>query len=130
MARVTVEDCVKRVPNRFELCLIASNRAEDILTGAPTEIENKKEKVAVIALREIGDDMVDVDKIKENILSTLKGTSSFDYEEMILEDVREVGEASEESDHEGEEPEDEEYEDEDEEDEDEYEDEEELEEEE
>lgn len=70
MARITVEDCVTVVPNRFELCLIASNRAKSILSGAATELD-RKEKPAVIALREIGDHMLNVDSIKQNIVSAI-----------------------------------------------------------
>ena len=68
MARITVEDCVTVVPNRFELCLVASNRAKSILSGASTSLD-RKEKPAVIALREIGDNMVNVEAIKQNIMS-------------------------------------------------------------
>ncbi len=71
MARITVEDCVTVVPNRFELCLVASNRAKSILSGAATHLD-KKEKPAVIALREIGDNLVDVEVIKQNIISSIK----------------------------------------------------------
>lgn len=75
MARITVEDCVKIVPNRFELCLIASNRAKAILSGAPTAID-KKEKPSVISLREIADGYVDIENIKTNILQNLKNRGS------------------------------------------------------
>ena len=70
LARITVEDCVTVVPNPFELCLVASNRAKSILSGAATELD-RKEKPAVIALREIGDHMLNVDAIKQNILSSI-----------------------------------------------------------
>ena len=95
MARVTVEDCVKVVSNRFELCLVASSRAKNILSGSATELD-KKEKPAVIALREIGDNLINVETIKQNILASIKnhgnsenanfvglGTTS----EMIAEEV-------------------------------------------
>jgi DNA-directed RNA polymerase subunit omega len=72
MARVTVEDCVLVVPNRFELCLIASNRAKSILSGAYTELARSGEKPSVIALREIGAGDVDVDLIRDNIISGIK----------------------------------------------------------
>ncbi len=77
MARITVEDCVTVVPNRFELCLVASNRAKSILSGSATEFD-KKEKPAVIALREIGDNAVDVDAIKQAILSSIKNRGAVD----------------------------------------------------
>lgn len=76
MARITVEDCVTVVPNRFELCLVASNRAKSILSGANTSLD-RKEKPAVISLREIADCLVDVEGIKGNIVRSIKnrGTS-------------------------------------------------------
>ncbi len=77
MARVTVEDCVTVVPNRFELCLIASNRAKSILSGASTTLD-RNEKPAVIALREIADGLVDVDHVKENIIRAIKNRGVID----------------------------------------------------
>lgn len=71
MARITVEDCVTIVPNRFELCLVASNRAKGILSGSGTSLD-RKEKPAVIALREIAEGLVDVDGIKKNIVHSIK----------------------------------------------------------
>lgn len=99
MARVTVEDCVINVPNRFELCLIASNRAKSILSGAHSELEDLDEKPSVIALREIGDSLVDIEKIRENIVSAIKNRgiveeNNDDQEqkasktEMIIEEVQ------------------------------------------
>ena len=71
MARVTVEDCVTVVTNRFELCLIASNRAKSILSGANTGFD-RKEKPAVIALREVAENLIDVDNIRKNIVASIK----------------------------------------------------------
>lgn len=91
MARITVEDCVRIVPNRFELCLIASNRAKAILSGAPTTLD-RKEKPAVISLREIADGLVGVDIVKENILSSLKNRGLFNDsigDDQIVESVNE-----------------------------------------
>ena len=91
MARITVEDCVRVVPNRFELCLIASNRAKAILSGAPTSLD-RKEKPSVISLREIADGLADVENIRGNILSALKnrglGEDAF-KEEQVAESVNE-----------------------------------------
>lgn len=71
MARITVEDCVTIVPNRFELCLVASNRAKSILSGAATTLD-RKEKPAVISLREIAEGLVDVELVKKNIIRSIK----------------------------------------------------------
>jgi DNA-directed RNA polymerase subunit omega len=71
MARITVEDCVTVVPNRFELCLVASNRAKSILSGSATTLD-RKEKPAVISLREIAEGLVDVESVKRNIVRSIK----------------------------------------------------------
>ncbi|MBM5782555.1 MAG: DNA-directed RNA polymerase subunit omega [Pelagibacterales bacterium] len=71
MARVTVEDCVTVVNNRFELCLVAGNRAKSILSGASTQLD-RKEKPAVISLREIADGLVDIEGVKKNIVRSIK----------------------------------------------------------
>lgn len=71
MARITVEDCVTVVPNRFELCLVASNRAKSILSGSATQLD-RKEKPAVISLREVADGLIDVEGIKKNIVRSIK----------------------------------------------------------
>ncbi len=78
MARVTVEDCVLVVPNRFELCLIASSRAKNILSGSHTDLEQRNEKPAVIALREIGENLVDVDVIRGNIVSSIRNRGNIE----------------------------------------------------
>ena len=71
MARITVEDCVKQIQNRFELCLIASSRAKNILSGAHTS-HDRKEKPAVISLREIADGDLDIELQKQNIVRAIK----------------------------------------------------------
>ena len=94
MARITVEDCVTVVPNRFELCLVASNRAKSILSGAGTSLD-RKEKPAVIALREIAEGLIDVDNVKQNIVRSIKNRG-------VVEVVSSNDEISESVDEEGE----------------------------
>ncbi len=66
MARVTVEDCRKNLPNRFELVILATQRAKDIALGLPTLIQQKgKDKDTVLALREIAAGVIDCDKLRE-----------------------------------------------------------------
>ena len=79
MARVTVEDCVKLIPNRFELSLVAGRRAKDLLLGAPALIDKKNEKYTVTALREIGGELVDLDKVKKELDNEIKGKKITDY---------------------------------------------------
>ena len=78
MARITVEDCVKVVPNRFKLCIIASNRARSIMSGAETESIGK-EKPSVTSLREIAEGRIDVEVIEENIIKDIKERNGFQY---------------------------------------------------
>ncbi len=89
MARITVEDCVKVVPNRFELCLIASNRAKAILSGASTTL-NRKEKPSVIALREIANEVVDVNIIRDNIVNTIKNRNFVETNQSTDENVVDI----------------------------------------
>lgn len=63
MARVTVEDCVEKVPNRFELVLLAAQRARDIRSGAELTVERDNDKNAVVALREIAEETVDLETL-------------------------------------------------------------------
>ena len=68
MARVTVEDCVVRVPNRFELVLVAAQRAREITAGAQLTLDRDDDKNPVVALREIADDTVPVDKLQDSLI--------------------------------------------------------------
>ena len=68
MARVTVEDCVVKVPNRFELVLLAAQRAREITSGAPLTLERDDDKNPVIALREIADDTVPLDHLHDSLV--------------------------------------------------------------
>jgi len=72
MARVTVEDCVKIVPSRFDLVLIAAQRARELASGASLTVERDNDKDPVIALREIAEKTVDVDDLKETKVRTLQ----------------------------------------------------------
>lgn len=89
MARVTVEDCVTVVPNRFELCLIVINRGKSILSGAATNLD-KREKPAVIALREIPEGLTDVDNIRKNIIKTIKNRNIGNYNDSINSNASEI----------------------------------------
>src|ERR1700759_2117631 len=68
MARVTVEDCVLRVPNRFELVLLAAQRAREITSGAPLSLDRDDDKNPVVALREIADETVSLDHLKDAVV--------------------------------------------------------------
>ena len=72
MARVTVEDCVEKVPNRFSLVLLAAHRARLISSGSPLEIDRDNDKNPVVALREIADEAVKPDNLTEGLIGTLQ----------------------------------------------------------
>ena len=77
MARVTVEDCILNVPNRFELVVLAAQRAKQIASGTPLTLDRDNDKDAVVSLREIAEKTIDLDKIKEDF------TQSFCKRQMI-----------------------------------------------
>ena len=68
MARVTVEDCVIKVPNRFELVLLAAQRAREITSGAPLTLDRDDDKNPVVALREIADETIGLLQLKDALV--------------------------------------------------------------
>jgi DNA-directed RNA polymerase subunit omega len=72
MARVTVEDCVLKIPNRFELVLLASQRARDISAGGKLTVERDNDKNPVVALREIADETVPFDGLRNELVQGLQ----------------------------------------------------------
>ncbi|HLI11804.1 MAG TPA: DNA-directed RNA polymerase subunit omega [Alphaproteobacteria bacterium] len=72
MARVTVEDCVLKVPNRFELVMLAANRARDIAAGASLTLERDNDKNPVVALREIAEETVPIESLREGIIKGMQ----------------------------------------------------------
>ena len=72
MARVTVEDCVEKIPNRYELLLIASQRAKDISAGAPIRVERDNDKNSVVALREIAEEKANIEDLQKSLVIGLQ----------------------------------------------------------
>jgi len=72
MARVTVEDCVLKVPNRFDLVLVASQRSRDISAGAPLSVERDNDKNPVIALREIAEETISIDELSDALIQSMQ----------------------------------------------------------
>ena len=72
MARVTVEDCIEKVQNRFDLVLIAASRARQILAGAEITVPEDRDKNSVIALREIAEETVTADVLRDNVIQTMQ----------------------------------------------------------
>ncbi|BBK32589.1 DNA-directed RNA polymerase subunit omega [Stella humosa] len=72
MARVTVEDCVMRIPNRFDLVMMAGQRAREVAAGAPLSIDRDNDKNPVVALREIADATVSLPGLQESLIRGLQ----------------------------------------------------------
>lgn len=72
MARLTVEDCILKVPNRFELVLVAGQRAREISSGATLTVDRDNDKNPVIALREIADASVNIDNLRQSLIQSLQ----------------------------------------------------------
>jgi len=70
MARVTVEDCVDKVPNRFELVMLAAHRAREISSGASLTVERDNDKNPVVALREIADETQSAEELRERLIES------------------------------------------------------------
>lgn|SRR5688572_3901684 len=86
MARVTVEDCVLQVPNRFELVMVAAQRARDISSGASLTIDRDNDKNPVVALREIAEEKVNLDALNNALIQGLRKQHEQDEpEEDIVE---------------------------------------------
>ena len=72
MARVTVEDCIEKVPNRFELVMLASQRARNMSAGAELTVDRDNDKNPVVALREIADETIDLTEIENALVQGLQ----------------------------------------------------------
>ena len=79
MARVTVEDCLEKIDNRFKLIMVASKRARQIAMGAEPLVEWENDKATVVALREIAESLISEESLKETAISS--------SEEMLSEEV-------------------------------------------
>ncbi|PZQ57618.1 MAG: DNA-directed RNA polymerase subunit omega [Novosphingobium pentaromativorans] len=82
MARVTVEDCVDKIPNRFDLVLLAAQRAREISGGAELTLERDRDKNPVVALREIAEQTVAPANLKETLVTSMQRVLPDDDDEM------------------------------------------------
>jgi DNA-directed RNA polymerase subunit omega len=92
VARVTVEDCVKVINNRFELILISAKRAREIASGAPIHVQRDNDKNPVVALREISEHKVDIENLRDNLTKSMQRTvfvagSALDIDEEITDEM-------------------------------------------
>lgn len=72
MARVTVEDCIDKIPNRYELLMVAAQRAKDIAAGAPLTVDRDNDKNSVVALREIADETISIEELQKSLVMGLQ----------------------------------------------------------
>lgn len=84
MARVTVEDCVLKVPNRFKLVMMAAQRSRELSVGAELSVDRDNDKNPVVALREIADETVALDRLDNAIIEGLQ--RNIDVDELVEED--------------------------------------------
>ena len=85
MARITVEDCLDKFDSRFELVLVASNRARKLHSGEEPTVERDNDKNTVIALREIADETISAEVFKQDLVEEYQTVSPIDEEELALE---------------------------------------------
>ncbi|MBX7146990.1 MAG: DNA-directed RNA polymerase subunit omega [Alphaproteobacteria bacterium] len=100
MARVTVEDCITKVSNRFDLVMLAAQRARDIAAGAPLTLQRDNDKNPVVALREIADSTIDFNKLTDSLIQGLQRHTKmeeledekggFESSSEILDDINQV----------------------------------------
>ena len=95
MARITVEDCIDKFESRFELVLVASNRARKLHAGESPTVEKDNDKYTVISLREIADETVMIDSLKEKLIEEYQTISPLDEDELSLEYSSAEGELTE-----------------------------------
>ena len=88
MARITVEDCIDKIPSRFELVLIASQRARKLHTGEQPTVEKENDKNTLIALREIEEETIPLEEMRKNLIEEYQ-TVSF-LEEKEIEDIQDI----------------------------------------
>ncbi len=87
MARVTVEDCVTKVPNRFELVLMAAQRAKAIGVGAALTVDRDNDKNSVVSLREIEEETIPLEELKENVVKSFQKVTFMDDDDENEEDM-------------------------------------------
>lgn len=85
MARITVEDCVERIPNRFELVMLASQRARKISSGAALTVDRDNDKNPVVSLREIAEETVMTEDLKEELIKTHQRVIAMDDDEDVID---------------------------------------------
>lgn len=84
MARVTVEDCIEVIPNRYELVLVAAQRARDISAGSPITLDRDNDKNPVVALREVAGQTINLEQVRTHIISGVNRQADLNAEDEAL----------------------------------------------
>jgi DNA-directed RNA polymerase subunit omega len=87
MARITVEDCVTKVADRFELVVVAAERAKDLVNGTPALVFRDHDKNTVVALREISEDKLNIDALKDSVVLSFRNNVAFKDLEANTKDI-------------------------------------------
>ena len=95
MARVTVEDCIINIPNRFDLVITAAQRAKQISSGSPLTQDRDNDKDAVVSLREVADETIDIELVQEELVQSFQKQPTFEHSDVQDEEAVEAGEIDE-----------------------------------
>ena len=90
MARVTVEDCIEKISNRFDLVLTAAQRARGISSGDPITVDRDNDKNPVVALREIADETISIDEVNEDLVKSLQRMKRREEEQSALDEAASI----------------------------------------
>ena len=90
MARVTVEDCIEKIPNRFDLVLVAAQRARGISSGDPLTVDRDNDKNPVVALREIADESISIDEVNDELINSLQRMKRREEEQAAIDEAESI----------------------------------------
>ncbi len=90
MARVTVEECIHKIPNRFDLVLLAAGRTKSLEAGVPSALDREDDKDTVLSLREIESGTVDTEQLRESVIGNMQRYASNVQDAVEAQDLKEV----------------------------------------
>jgi DNA-directed RNA polymerase subunit omega len=90
MARVTVEECINKVPNRFDLVLLATGRTKSLEAGVPSALDREDDKNSVLSLREIESGTVDTTQLRESVIANMQRYATNVQDAVEAQDLKEV----------------------------------------
>ncbi|MBE6445998.1 MAG: DNA-directed RNA polymerase subunit omega [Alphaproteobacteria bacterium] len=90
MARVTVEECINKVPNRFDLVLLAAGRTKSLEAGVPSALDREDDKNSVLSLREIESGTIDTNQLRESVIANMQRYATNVQDAVEAQDLKEV----------------------------------------